>query len=310
MLISHNLVAGRLKKIKSFGNNQGNLNCYLYIPKNYTNTAPLVVALHGCNQSVEGMAYESEWNKIAEQYGFIVLYPSQKVTNNPSRCFNWFEKSDTQKNSGESASIIAMIDYVIATYSIDTSKIYVYGLSAGAVMSVALLANYPAYFKAGAVYSGCPYNAIDNPLQALNMMKNSTQKSAYDLAQEIVKINTDTNTSYPKLVVLHGKKDRINTIKNAYILINEWAYLCNTDTIVDNIEFNYEKIELSRKVYQDKSKNEKIVFYEFENTGHWISVNPGIANNQGGQAGLFAHDDDFFSTYWIAKEFELITEKK
>ncbi|HWY37579.1 MAG TPA: hypothetical protein VNY73_03400, partial [Bacteroidia bacterium] len=61
-----------------------------------------------------------------------------------------------------------------------------------------------------------------------------------------------------------------------------------------------------RKSYLDANKKEKIIFYEIDNLGHALPVDPGTSPGKGGKTGLFAVDKDFFSTYWIAKDFGLL----
>ena len=49
----------------------------------------------------------------------------------PPDCFNWFQPEDTARDRGEALSIRQMIDAMIARHSVDRSRVYVVGLSAG-----------------------------------------------------------------------------------------------------------------------------------------------------------------------------------
>lgn len=75
-----------LVEIQGFGDNPGNLNGYYYAPQGLPADAPLVVVLHGCAQDAAGIARLSGWNRLAETYGFAVLYPQQKRANNLNNC--------------------------------------------------------------------------------------------------------------------------------------------------------------------------------------------------------------------------------
>ncbi len=52
-----------------------------------------------------------------------------------------------------------MIDYAITTYNADTTRVYAAGLSSGACMTQALLADYPDRFTAGSSFAGTPAGA-------------------------------------------------------------------------------------------------------------------------------------------------------
>ena len=99
-----------LTGISNFGDNPGDLDMFLFEPSSPAVDIPLVIALHGCTQTAGDMAELTEWNKLAETYGFYVVYPEQSTGNNVSRCFNWFQTKDINKGSGESKSISSMVD--------------------------------------------------------------------------------------------------------------------------------------------------------------------------------------------------------
>ena len=127
-----------------FGNNPGNLNMYIHVHDNMPKGTgkPLVLALHGCDPfgitPAKSFKNESGWSTLADDRGFYVVYPEQQTENqsaetgNPYRCFNWagYYGEHRDRGEGENASIIAMIDYMKATYSIDDSRIFITGLSA------------------------------------------------------------------------------------------------------------------------------------------------------------------------------------
>ena len=290
-----------------FDENPGNLSACVFAPyfkKDSAVKKPLVIALHGCSQNQTSFARESGWNKLAADNDFVILYPSQKRQNNMSNCFNWFKSKDITKNSGELQSIVSMIDKVVETYNIDTSRIYVYGVSAGAAMSVCLLAVYPSYFQSGAILAGAPYGIAESSLEATLAMTKTVDKSPKEWAELIPK--DSLIQKYPNLIVCHGTKDKIVNIKNSYELIEQWAYIHQIDTIPDDIVINYSANCVKKFIYKDTNNFEKIIFYKISNLGHAIPVNPGEEKLQGGTTGLFSKDIDFFSTYFIAEDFGII----
>lgn len=312
LLIIQLTVFAQLTEVTNFGNNPGNLNCYVYIPKNLSSNqhVPLVVALHGCTQDAMEIATETGWNDLADKYGFIVLYPEQKRVNNASACFNWFSKSDIRFN-GESTTILHMIEYVKKNYSIDKNRVFSYGLSAGAAMSAALLAQYPETFKSGAVLAGGPYGIALNGIQAIGVMNDGGK--SFETMEEWAKPVKDLhikNKTYPSLIILHGEEDKTVNPVNATNLVYQWIGLhpeINQDPIP-----KFEKITetISVEDYCDSVTNEVIVkLYFIPNLGHQLPVDPGNEINQGGKTGKYAKDIDFFSTYYIARDFGLIPKE-
>jgi len=111
-------------------------------------------------------------NTYADIYNFYVLYPDQPVSANVAKCWNWFLPEDQNRGSGEPALIVAMADLVKQQHRIDSAKVFVAGLSAGAAMSVILGATYPDVFAAVTVASGLAYKSAENATYALEIMAN------------------------------------------------------------------------------------------------------------------------------------------
>jgi hypothetical protein len=51
--------------------------------------------------------------------------------NNQNACFNWFDPDDTSRDRGEALSIRQTIDAMVERHSVDRSRVYIVGLSAG-----------------------------------------------------------------------------------------------------------------------------------------------------------------------------------
>ncbi len=155
-----NFISNKLRPIKIFGSNPGNLSMYVYKPQNLTSKAPLVVVLHGEEMNAFKMSKITGWNKLAETYKFLVLYVEQKQENNPNLSFNYYLKNDYSRNKGEPLSIKQMINYTILNYNINSKLIYITGFDDGAETTITMLSVYPEIFTAGAVISGSPYKVF------------------------------------------------------------------------------------------------------------------------------------------------------
>lgn len=302
-----------LKEIADFGNNPGNLDMFLHTPQRKVDSVknsafrPLVVVLHGCNQTVKHVARQSGWNSLADYFDFYVIYPGQKRLNNASDCFNWFNEKDISRNSGESGSIKQMIDHMRKNYGIDSTQIFVYGLSAGAAMTSVLMATYPETFNAGAVLAGGPYKMALGAVGGFNAMIKPKIRPAREWSDLVRKDNPGYKGKYPRLVICHGKSDKIVSPKNSYELVKQWSDLLGTDTVPGKtLQAFAGKADVEKKIYCSKDSAEKIFFYEVTKAGHALIIDPGEPPIKGGETGLFAVDKDFFSTYWIAKDFGLV----
>ncbi len=146
-----------LKKLDRFGSNPGALTAWHHVPKQLPPAPALVVVLHGCTQTAAGYDIGSGWSALAEDYGFVVLFPEQTRQNNANLCFNWFNAADTRRGHGEVMSIRQMVATMVAEHNIDERRIYMTGLSAGGAMANAVLACYPEVFAGGAIIAGLPY---------------------------------------------------------------------------------------------------------------------------------------------------------
>lgn len=123
--------AGTFAQVSSFGSNPGSLNMYSYVPSGLPANAPLVVALHGCTQSATDYYNNSGWSKIADEFGFAVVFAEQPSTSNPIiNCFDWGTPSDDSRGDGEAESIYQMVQYAESNYHVNPSRIYITGLSA------------------------------------------------------------------------------------------------------------------------------------------------------------------------------------
>src|SRR5579871_6091785 len=140
-----------------FGSNPGDLRMFSYTPTEIARNGPLVVVLHGCTQSAASYDVGAGWSTLAQRYGFTLLMPQQKTSNNAHGCFNWFQPDDNARGRGEALSIRQMIRTAIEKFGLDEKQVYITGLSAGGAMTSVMLANYPEVFAGGAIIAGLPF---------------------------------------------------------------------------------------------------------------------------------------------------------
>ena len=77
--------AASLTQVSSFGSNPGALSMYKYVPDNVPSNAPLVVAMHGCTQTASDYYNGAGWQKYADMWGFILVYPADQQQQQPKQ---------------------------------------------------------------------------------------------------------------------------------------------------------------------------------------------------------------------------------
>lgn len=210
-------------EVESFGTNPGNLKMFLYAPRRLAPGRPLVVLLHGCGQSATSFASDAGWMALADQHRLALLMPEQLSANNRMRCFNWFRQQDVRRNSGEAMSIRQMVRKAVATHDCDPSRIFIAGFSAGAAMTAALLAAYPALFAAGGIFAGMPVGCAHSAAAAMVRMRHpGTDATRERRAGEALRA-TRPGRRWPRVSIWQGGRDHTVAPGNARDLAEQWS---------------------------------------------------------------------------------------
>ena len=148
----------------------------LYVPAGLKPHRPVMVVLHGCNQTAKQAQVATGFDDLADREGFAVVYPQQVVAANSSApvadgngigCWNWFLPDDQARDSGEPAVLAGMATAVTRRLKADPRRVFVEGISAGADMSTILGATYPDVFAAVGSLAGCSYRTCGDGSGAL-----------------------------------------------------------------------------------------------------------------------------------------------
>lgn len=213
--------ASSLSPLHGFGSNPGALEAQIYVPEDLPSSSSLVVVLHGCTQTAAAYDQGSGWSRLAEDYGFALLYPQQKHVNNANLCFNWFLPDDTTRDMGEVSSIRQMIAEMIVRHGIDPRQVYVTGLSAGGAMANAMLATYPDVFAGGAIIAGLAYGSARTVPEAFDRMRGHKMLSPRDLQAALLGASMG-NQGSPTISVWHGTNDGTVVPGNSTAIIDQW----------------------------------------------------------------------------------------
>lgn len=211
----------RLKDLTGFGTNPGALQAKVHVPERLAASPALVVVLHGCTQTAAGYDHGSGWSRLADERGFVLLFPEQQRSNNPNLCFNWFSPADSARDRGEALSIRHMIAAMVDAHGIDPSRVFITGLSAGGAMASILLATYPEVFAGGAIIAGLPYGAASNVSQALEAMRGAGRYSGVELGDRVRRAAGHAGP-WPRISIWHGTADTTVSDSNADAILAQW----------------------------------------------------------------------------------------
>jgi len=222
---------------------------YVYTPVGYKvgMTAPLLVMLHGCSQTSRGSAVGTQWNDLAEERNFIVVYPQQTLQvpenaiigtaermtedlldqcwndGNIDHCWNWFLPEHQARDTGEPAIIAGITRAVMADtakWTIDPDRVYVAGMSAGGGMAVVLGATYPELFSGAAVHSGLEYKAATDPSSAISVLVHGGPDPLVQGQQAFHAMGEHARLL--PIIVIHGSDDQRVIPGNGELVVRQW----------------------------------------------------------------------------------------
>jgi poly(hydroxyalkanoate) depolymerase family esterase len=267
-----------LEAVTSFGSNPGKLAMYRYVPTGMPAKAPLVVALHGCTQTADAFAGNG-LDALADQYKFYVVYPQQSTANNPVSCFDWWgaynnpaDKTNITRGEGENLSIKQMVDKTAADFSVDPSRVFVIGFSAGAAMAAVMLATWPDVFAAGAIDAGVPYDCPSTQNADVWMcMSPGKTLAASDWAARVKAAYPGYAGPYPRVSIWQGTQDHTVATANQTELVKQWTAvhgLPQTPSSMDMID------GYPRAAFIDGNQVRKVESWQITGMDHGFAIDP------------------------------------
>lgn len=194
----------------------GSRSYEVYLPAGHRRTTrvPLLLLLHGCDQTPQEFVAATRFTALADRHGFVLVAPRQSRTYHPGGCWRWYAPAHQSRGAGEPAVLAGIVAAMLAEptrWRIDPSRVYVAGISAGAGMALILGATYPDVFAAVGVHSGTAYRSATSTRAALGAMSGRAAPPP-----------ADPSAAFPPLIVFQGVADRVVVARNGDQVTEQW----------------------------------------------------------------------------------------
>jgi poly(hydroxyalkanoate) depolymerase family esterase len=247
---------------RTYANKAGRRAYKLYIPSGYSGEAlPLVLMLHGCTQSPDDFAAGTRMNDLAEEYNFLVAYPGQIQSANPSKCWNWFHASHQQRDQGEPSLIAGITRQIMHDLSVDARRVYIAGLSAGGAAAAVMGTTYPDLYAAVGIHSGLACGAANDIPSAFAAMREGAHRFA------VRSHGPEHTPGTLPTIVFHGDRDMTVNPVNADQIIAQSKARADLQTTVSRGE-GPGGISYTRIVQADESGRPMLEQWTLHGAGH------------------------------------------
>jgi endo-1,4-beta-xylanase len=221
--------AASLTQVTNFGTNPSNLNMYIYVPDRVAAQPALLVAIHYCQGSASALysGYFHDYVTAADQYGYIIVFPEATRSGN---CFDVYSPQALTRGGGsDPVGIMSMVNYTKQRYNVDPNRVFVSGVSSGAMMTNVMAAEYPDVFKASSAFMGVPATcfATGSSTNTWNSQCSGGQtiKTAQQWGDAARAMDPGYSGAYPRMQLWHGTADPTLNYNNFGEEIKQWTNL-------------------------------------------------------------------------------------
>ncbi|MFH0939238.1 MAG: PHB depolymerase family esterase [Planctomycetota bacterium] len=217
----------------------------------------LVIALHGGGSNAEGMQRFCGLDETALKRGFIVVYPNGSgrikkiLTWNSGECCGYAK----ERKIDDVAFIRELIDFMIKQYGVDPARVYVTGMSNGAMMAYRLAAELSDRIAAIAAVAGTldiDAAAAKKPVPILHFHGTEDQYVPYEGGHGSRSLKDNKHTS-------------VKTTIETWIRANQVEAEPVVEELPDKIN---DGTSVVRYTYKTKQDQQRIVLYKIIGGGH------------------------------------------
>jgi polyhydroxybutyrate depolymerase len=230
-----------------------------------TKQVPLLVVLHGGGGNGRSMVKltSGEFDRISDKKDFIVVYPDGIGKHwNDGRKSEETGYSAHKENIDDVGFISAMIDHLIKKMNIDAKRVYVTGMSNGAIMSYRLACELSGKIAAIAPVAG---NIPVNLLRTCSASKTVSVLAICNVNDPLVPFNGGDVTG-PFGQKKLGKV--LSSRESVKFWVNHNGCLKKPDITYEPHNDREDETRTRREVYSNGNNNTEVILYVIEGGGH------------------------------------------
>ena len=241
--------------------NSDHRDFYVYLPDANDGQTPLpmVMILHGCNQTRDTIFDEFGWDEISDTYGVIVVAPDIS-TDDPFRnphCWGYWEYDEIHQGRGEVEDLLRIGQQVEQEWSIDPDRRHIAGLSSGGFMANAAAVAHNEYWASAGVHSGGGYNEGIGTYSLLCSTPRRASGNFHSPAAISADMRDEMDSDYKlPLMLIHSENDcsvgygvegdtfqwgGLTSNRDAWLTINGGDLFATEDCSRDEIECRHQK---------------------------------------------------------------------
>lgn len=245
---------------------------FVHVPESYSPSAPapLLILLHGGGGLARRMLAFTGFAPLAEKHGIVILAPAGVDRHwNDGRIKTGYRAHDDNVNDVE--FIAAAIKKMESDYKIDPNRIFVTGISNGAMMSYRLGLELPEKIAAIAPVVG----SLPEPL---GVQWNKTKRAINPAVPAIIFNGTDDPLVPFGGGEVHLVRKKLGTVMSVAETAQIWAARngCTAKPKISSIPVSDSEMKVTKTVFGGCSNDADVVLYAIEGMGHtWPGPEPG-----------------------------------
>lgn len=222
--------AADLQEITDFGSNPTGVAFNLYVPDAPASPAPLLVYPHWCHGTAADAFASKPWRSLADDLGFLAIYPSSPWV--ADYCWDVSSaESLSHDGGGDALGIASMVRWTLEEHDVDADRVFVAGVSSGAMMTNVLLGSYPELFAAGSSAAGVPAGCFAGDgfgVWNADCAEGRVTHTSDEWLASLSAMSPGYDGPRPKVQVLHGDADETVNVANYHEQIKLWSAALGT----------------------------------------------------------------------------------
>ncbi|KAH8193759.1 hypothetical protein TruAng_012076 [Truncatella angustata] len=233
---------------EDFGPNPRGVGFYIYVPDQLAASPPVLVNPHWCHGAANDTYIYSQYANLADQHGFIVIYPDSP--NLEDKCWDVSSNETlTHDGGGDSLGIVSMVRGLPSAGQFEGSQMLT-GLEA--MMTNVLLGAYPDVFAAGSAWAGVPFGCFAGDGYDVWSNACATGEITHTPAEWASIVHAaypGYNGWRPKFQLFHGTVDQVLNFTNFGEAIKEWTAVFGLSERPTGVTSDWPKTDWTRYTY-------------------------------------------------------------